>query len=173
MKLTNGSGSSANPGGPSVQSTAEERSTDSARAGPESPAPENSGNRPTLHVEIGDVWWIPEQFNGYPGGKDRFCLVAGLETSRGLALSTRVHFIPGSTKPGRTKSANPEIIFQAGEAGLPELTYFSFWFSNDLGIETLTSCGRLCGKVDAQRLPEIRKAIAACRRPGLKRVASC
>jgi hypothetical protein len=173
MKLPNGSGLSANAGGPSVQGPAEELSTDSARARPESLAPENSENRPHTPVEVGDVWWIPEQFNGYPGGKDRFCLVVGLETSRGLALSGRVHFIPGSTKPGRTKSANPEIVFQAGEAGLPELTYFSFWFSSDLGIQTLTSCGRRCGKVDAQRLPEIRKAIAACRRPGLKRVASC
>jgi len=170
MKPANDSGLSANAGGPSGQDITEERSPDNARAGPELAVHEKRGNSPSLHVEVGDVWWVPEQFNGYPGGKDRFCLVVGLETSLGSPLSARVHFIPGSTKPGRSKSAHPQIVFQAGEAGLPELTYFSFWFSNDLGIQTITSCGRLRGKVDAQRLPEIRIAITACRRPGLKRV---
>jgi hypothetical protein len=173
MKPANGAEFSVEAGDSAVDRSAEGGVKDRVVTEHQTPALVTIGIGPDLQVEIGDVWWIPEQFNGYPGGKDRFCLVVALETSRGLALSGRVHFVPGSTKPSRSNSGHPEIVFQAGEAGLPELTYFNFWFSNDLGIQTLTSCGRLCGKVEAQRITEIRTAIAASRRPGLKRVAGC
>jgi hypothetical protein len=172
MKPVNGGGSSVKAGNSSVGPSAEGRK-DYAATERETSAPAGSEISPNSQVEIGDVWWIPEQFNGYPGGKGRFCLVVALETSRGLALSGRAHFVPGSTKPSRSKSGHPEIEFRAGEAGLPEFTYFSFWFSSDLGVQTLISCGRLCGKVDVGRVAEIRGAIAASRRPVLKRVAGC
>jgi hypothetical protein len=166
MKPADGAGFSMETGRSSVDRSAEGGVKDCAETERQTAALVKSGIGPDLQVEIGDVWWIPEQFNGYPGGKDRFCLVVARETSR-------AHFVPGSTKPSWSKGGHPEIVFQAGEAGLPELTYFSFWFSNDLGKQTLTSCGRLCGKVDEQGVTEIRSAIAASRRPGLKRVAGC
>jgi hypothetical protein len=173
MNPVNGAESSVQAGSSNADHNAEGRVEDCSGTERQIPALVNCGTGSDLQVEIGDVWWIPEQFNGYPGGKGRFCLVVALETSRGGARSGRVHFVPGSTKPSRSKSIHPEIVFEAGEAGLLELTYFSFWFSNDLGVPTLLSCGRLCGKVDARRVAEIRSAIAVSRRPVLKRVAGC
>lgn len=125
MKSANGAELSANADGPPGHGMTEERSRDNTQAEPASAEPQNSENNPGLQVEVGDVWWIPEQFNGYPGGKGRFCLVVALQKGRALALPGRAHFVPGSTKPGRSKNIHPEIVLQAGEAGLRELTYFS------------------------------------------------
>lgn len=92
MKPVNGGGSSVNAGNSSVDPSAEGRK-DYAATERENSAPTGSEISSNSQVEIGDVWWIPEQFNGYPGGKGRFCLVVALETSRGLTLSVRAHFV--------------------------------------------------------------------------------
>src|SRR5262245_37945707 len=78
-------------------------------------------------VQVGDVWWIPEDVNGYPGGKGRFCLVVALEKPSGSALPVRAHYVAGTTEKG----SRPQIVLEAGDAGLGRRGYFSFWWSGD------------------------------------------
>jgi hypothetical protein len=118
-----------------------------------------------LKVEIGAVWWLPQELTFYPGGKGRFCLVVALETSA-ERVPVRAHYVAGSTKP----SGRPKIVVEAGEANLSERTYFSFWWSNDIGIPTLLACGKLIGCIDPARHPEINAAIRAGKRAALKKL---
>jgi len=122
-----------------------------------------------LKVEIGDVWWIPEELASYPEGKDRFCLVVALEMSPGSQLPARVHYVAGSTSAG----GGIKIVLAPGEANLRKRTHFRFWWSGDIGIPALVTCGRFVGKLARERLGEIGVAIRASRRSVLKRLADC
>jgi len=122
-----------------------------------------------LGVEIGDVWWIPEELSSYPGGKGRFCLVVALETPPGPQVPARAHYVAGSTSSG----GGSKIVLEAGEAGLRKRTYFCFWWSGDIGIPVLVACGRFVGKLATERMGEIGAAIRASRRATLKRLVGC
>jgi hypothetical protein len=124
-------------------------------------------SQPDLKVEIGAVWWLPPDLTFYPGGKGRFCLMVALETSA-ERVPVRAHYVAGSTKP----SGRPKIAVEAGEAGLSERTYFSFWWINDIGIPTLVGCGKFIGCLDPARHPEINAAIRAGKRAVLKKLVS-
>ncbi len=120
-------------------------------------------------VQVGDVWWIPDDMNGYPGGKGRFCLVVVVEKRSGTVLPARAHYVAGSTKEG----SRPQIVLEAGEGGLEKRGYFSFWWSGDLGVTTLVSVGRFKGRLALARHDEIRVAICASKRVALKRLVGC
>jgi hypothetical protein len=126
-------------------------------------------NQRDLKVEIGDVWWIPEELASYPGGKDRFCLVVALEMSPGSQLPARAHYVAGSTSAG----GGTKIVLAPGEANLRQCTHFRFWWSGDIGIPTLVTCGRFVGKLATERLGEIGISICARRRSVLKRLVGC
>lgn len=119
-------------------------------------------------IEIGDVWWIPEELVYFPGGKARFCLIVGLEMPAGSKLPGRAHYVAGSTSP----RGGVKIVLESGEAHLPKLTHFGFWWSGDIGIPTLVMCGRFVGKLTTERLGEIGVAIRACKRSILKRLVA-
>ena len=133
--------------------------------------PEPLAGAPTkpVQVQVGDVWWIPEEMNGYPGGKGRFCLVVALETPPGTVLPARAHYVAGSSDKG----SRPQIVLEAGEAGLDKRGYFSFWWSGDLGVTALVAVGRFKGRVDAARHDEIKAAICASKRVALKKLVTC
>jgi hypothetical protein len=122
-----------------------------------------------LKVEIGDVWWIPEELASYPEGKDRFCLIVALEMPAGERLPARAHYVAGSTSAG----GGIKIVFAPGEANLRKRTHFRFWWSGDIGIPTLVTCGKFVGKLATERLGEIVAAIRASRRSVLKRLVGC
>jgi hypothetical protein len=120
-----------------------------------------------LEVQVGDVWWLPEELAAYPGGKSRFCLVVALEAAVASQICARAHYVVGSTSPG----GQPEIVVEPGEANLPKRTHFRFWLSSDIGIPTLIACGKFRGRLDAERRKQIGAAIRASRRTVLKRLA--
>lgn len=122
-----------------------------------------------LRAEIGDVWWLPEQVAGFPGGKDRFCLIVALEGPNPSVNPGRVHFVAGSTKP----CSKPVVVLEKGEAGLSQRSYFGFWWSGDISLPVLTGTGIFRGRLDPERRSEIRTAICASRRLALKRLARC
>ena len=122
-----------------------------------------------LTVHVGDVWWIPEDLNGYPGGKGRFCLIVALETPPGRSAPARAHYIAGSTARG----PRPELIVESGHAGLPKRTHFGFWWSGDIDLLTLVAGGRFTGHLEPARHDEIRVAISASKRVALKRLVVC
>lgn len=122
-----------------------------------------------VQVKVGDVWWIPESVNGYPGGKGRCCLVVALEAPPGQAAPARAHYVAGTTQPG----SRPQIIVESGEAGLEQRTHFSFWWSGDLGVTTLAALGCFKGRLDSTRDGEIRAAICGSKRAALKRLVVC
>jgi mRNA-degrading endonuclease toxin of MazEF toxin-antitoxin module len=119
-------------------------------------------------VRVGDVWWIPDDMSGYPGGKGRFCLVVALEKSSGSVLPVRAHYVAGSTQKG----SRPQIVLEPGDAGLDKRSYFSFWWSGDLSVTALATVGRFKGRLDAARLDEIKAAICASRKVALKKLVA-
>ena len=123
--------------------------------------------QPHLIVDVGDVWWVPEQLARYPGGKDRYCLVVALETPPGIRVPTRAHYVAGSTR----RCGPPLIIVQPGEATLPQRTHFGFWWSGDIDLATLVQAARFKGRLQAARQAEIILAIHASKRAVLKRLA--
>lgn len=126
-------------------------------------------SQPDTKVEIGDVWWLPDELVGFPGGKGRFCLVVAVERAAGSNLPLQIHYVAGSTKSCRP----PVVILEAGEANLDGRTYFGFWWSNANGLPAVTTVGRFIGRVDSRRLADIKSAISSSKRAALKRLASC
>ena len=124
---------------------------------------------PETRVEVGDIWWLPESVAGYPGGKNRYCLVVALEGPNRSVNPGRVHFVAGSTK----SCGRPVIILNSGEATLNRTTYFGFWWSGDISISVLVGAGRLQGRITAERRSEIRAGICASKRVALKRLVGC
>jgi hypothetical protein len=122
-----------------------------------------------LSASVGDVWWLPEQVAGYPGGKDRFCLVVALEGPNPSVNAGRIHYIAGSTKP----CGKPVIILEPGEANLKQRTYFGFWWSGDVSLPVLIGTGVFRGRLVPERQSEIRAAIGAGKRIVLKRLVGC
>lgn len=122
--------------------------------------------QPHLVVNIGDVWWLPEEHARFPGGKDRFCLVVALETPPGTGVPARAHYVVGSTRSG----GPPAIVLEASEANLRERTSFRFWWSGDIDLATLVQVGRYKGRLDARRRQEIVEAIQASNRAVLRRL---
>lgn len=118
-------------------------------------------------VEVGDVWWLPEQHAKYPGGNDRFCLVVALEHTGGGSQAVLAHFVAGSTK-GRKEPAT--ISATAGDCGLSEDTYFRFTWSSSIDLTSLATHGKWRGRLDKTRLFEIEGAIKASNRVVLKRL---
>jgi len=133
------------------------------------PEPLTAPTKAPVNVQVGDVWWVPEDVNGYPGGKGRFCLVVALESAAGSALPARAHYVAGSTNKG----SRPEIVLEPGDAGLDKRGYFSFWWSGDLGVTTLVAVGRYKGRLDSTRHDDIRAAICASKRSVLKKLVAC
>jgi hypothetical protein len=123
--------------------------------------------QPHLVVHVGDIWWVPEAHVVYRGGKDRFCLVAGLEFAPGAKVPALAHLVPGS----RGRGSGPTIVINAGEAGLHQRTYFSFWTSFSLDLATLVAVGKHRGRL-GPRLGEVSLAIQASRLVVLKRLSS-
>jgi hypothetical protein len=64
-------------------------------------------------------------------------------------------------------------VLQPGEANLRQRTYFSFWWSSDLDVNTLEMAGNLKGRLDGTRLHEIQEAIRTSKRLILKRLIGC
>jgi hypothetical protein len=126
-------------------------------------------SEPDSPVEVGDVWWLPEALAGYPGGKDRFCLIVALENPNSSADRGRAHYVAGSTKP----CGKPVIVFEPGEANLNKRGYFGFYWSGDISIAVLTKVGRLKGHLAPERKGEIRACICASKRIALKRLGGC
>jgi hypothetical protein len=126
-------------------------------------------SQPDSQIEIGDVWWLPEAVNGYPGGKGRYCLVVAIEYTAGSPLPARIHYVAGSTKGG----GGPTITLQRRESNLPDMTHFSFWWSGDIAVGTAMLNGRRVGRLDAARLGEIGAAIRGSRRAALKKLVGC
>jgi len=125
-------------------------------------------SQPYLKVQVGDVWWLPEEQARYPGGKGRFCLVVALETPPGAKVPSRVHYVPGSTSAG----GQPVIVLEIGDANLRERTHFRFWWSGDIEIAALVQEGRFKGRLDPLRRVEIVAAIRASKRVALQRLVS-
>jgi mRNA-degrading endonuclease toxin of MazEF toxin-antitoxin module len=117
-------------------------------------------------VEVGEVWWLPEAEARYPGGKDRFCLLVGLESAMGGDLPVRAHYVAGST--GRS-SGPTTIKVTAGDAGLRSDTYFRFSWSGSIDLPTLVRQGKWRGRLEKERVAEIKVAIKASKRVVLKR----
>jgi len=117
-------------------------------------------------VEVGDVWWLPEDHVPYPGGKDRFCLVVALEYPPAASCAARAHYVVGSTQRG----GRPEIVLEPGEANLRQRTHFRFWWSGDIDISTLKQAGRYRGSLELGRRDEIETAIRASKRIVLQRL---
>jgi hypothetical protein len=69
--------------------------------------------------DVGDVWWLPSvHVQWFPGGKDRFVLVAGIEVVTGSGPQI-AHLVAGST---RASSSPASVMVPAGQAGLPRDT---------------------------------------------------
>lgn len=123
-------------------------------------------SQPNSKVNVGDVWWLPEEQAKYPGGKGRFCLIVALEAPPGARVAARAHYVVGSTSPG----GRPRIILEVGEANLRRRTHFRFWWSGDIDLATFGQTGELKGRLDSARLEEIVVAIGDSRRAALKRL---
>ena len=123
-------------------------------------------SQPHLKVNVGDVWWLPEEKAGFPGGKDRFCLVVALERPPGAQVPARAHYVVGSTRSG----GPPTIVAEPGEANLRERTYFRFWWSGDIDLATLVEVGWFKGRLAPARRGEIGAAVRASNRSALKRL---
>lgn len=118
-------------------------------------------------VEVGDVWWLPEENVKYAGGKDRFCLLVVLEPGRGESQPVRAHFVVGSTR----RSSGPTTVrLAAGDAGVRRDTYFRFSWSGSVDLRTLVKVGEWKGRLGQGRLAEIETAIKASKRVVLKRL---
>jgi hypothetical protein len=111
---------------------------------------------------------LPESVAGYPGGKDRYCLVVGLETPPATKTPAKAHYVVGSTRSG----GPPELIIEPGEANLGRRTYFRFWWSGEVEISTLVEVGRYVGRLDSVRRSEIVAAVLASKRIVLKRLVN-
>jgi hypothetical protein len=118
-------------------------------------------------IGVGNVVWLPARHVAFfPGGKDRFCLVAGIEPTSG-GTPGRIHLIGGSTQP----SIGPKVIrVAAGEGGLPDETYFKFWWSDSVTVAVLMSDGKWKGRLNPNRLSEIENAVSASTLVNLKRL---
>jgi hypothetical protein len=123
-------------------------------------------SQPHLKINVGDVWWLPEEKVGFPGGKDRFCLIVALERPPGARVPARAHYVVGSTRSG----GPPAIVVEAGEANLRKRTHFRFWWSGDIDLATLVEAGRLKGRLDPGRRDEIGAAVRVSNRSALKRL---
>lgn len=136
---------------------------------PLAPGPIAAPTKTAELVQVGDVWWIPDDMSGYPGGKGRFCLVVALEKSSGSVLPVRAHYVAGSTQKG----SRPQIVLEPGDGGLDKRSYFSFWWSGDLSVTALATVGRFKGRLEPARHGEIRAAICASKRVVLKKLVAC
>jgi mRNA-degrading endonuclease toxin of MazEF toxin-antitoxin module len=118
-------------------------------------------------IMVGDVWWLPQQYvRFFPSSKDRFCLVAGKETTTGGTPAV-IHLIAGSTRPTTSPTT---IHVPAQEAGLNHDTYFKFQWSGTVSSSVLASEGNWKGRLRADRVPEIEAAVKASRLVALKRL---
>jgi hypothetical protein len=118
-------------------------------------------------VQVGDVCWLPAKHVGFfPGGKDRFCLVVGIEPTTGSVPGLR-HIVCGSTQ----RMIGPKAIcVAAGDCGLPEQTYFKFLWSGFVTVAVIMNDGKWRGRLEADRLAEIKKAVMASKLVSLKRL---
>jgi mRNA-degrading endonuclease toxin of MazEF toxin-antitoxin module len=120
-------------------------------------------------ITVGDVWWLPRQHVGFfPSDKDRFCLVAGIETPTG-GTPLVVHLIAGSTK---SSTGTTTIYVVRQDCGLNQDTYFKFRWSGTVSSSVLATEGDWKGRLPADRMPEIEAAIKASRLVALKRLWS-
>jgi hypothetical protein len=102
----------------------------------------------------------------FPGNKDRFCLIAGIETPTG-GTPTVIHLIAGSTKRA-TGASTIHVADQ--ECGLHQDTYFKFLRSGMVSSSVLVSEGHWRGRLPPERVPEIEAAVKASRLVALKRL---
>ena len=121
---------------------------------------------PTL-VTVRDVWWVPSNHvRWFPGGKDRFCLVVGVEPVTG-ASAPLVHLVAGST---RRMSGATILRVQAGITDLPEVTNFVFRYSGSLSATVLAADGKPIGCLPAEWEAKIAAAVTASRLSPVKRL---
>jgi hypothetical protein len=118
-------------------------------------------------ITVGDVWWLPQKHVGFfHSDKDRFCLVAGIETPTGSTPKI-IHLIAGSTK---LTTGTTTIHIPKQECGLNRVTYFKFMRSGTVSSSVLASEGHWRGRLSAERLPEIEAAVKASHLVALKRL---
>jgi hypothetical protein len=122
--------------------------------------------RQLQEIAVGDVWWLPADCARYPGGKDRYCLIAAVEYASDGKTQLRIHFVCGSSKPG----GGPRLVLSPGECGIWAGTNFRFFHSETIDPVVLREKGRLAGRLEAVRLPELKNAINRSRRVALKRL---
>jgi hypothetical protein len=94
--------------------------------------------------EIGDVWWLPSvHVQWFPGGKDRFVLVAGIEVPTGGGPQI-AHLVAGSTS---ASSSPVPVKVPAGQAGLARAADAG----NDMAMAMLAVILRELGDNEAAR----------------------
>jgi hypothetical protein len=119
--------------------------------------------------EIGDVWWLPSvHVRWFPGRKDRFVLVAGIEVPTGGGPKI-AHLVAGSTS---ASSSPAPVKVSAGQAGLARDTYFKFFASGTIGVDVLHRDGRWVGRLPATVLSSLEAAVKSSRLVALKKVWS-
>lgn len=119
--------------------------------------------------DVGDVWWLPSvHVQWFPGGKDRFVLVAGIEVVAGGGPHI-AHLVAGST---RASSSPAPVVVPAGQAGLLRDTYFKFFASGTLGVDILHRDGRWVGRLPATVLSGVEAAVKSSRLVALRKVWS-
>lgn len=116
---------------------------------------------------VGDIWWLPAAMvRWFPGGKDRYVLIAGLERTGASSLA---HLVAGSTN----MASGPLALHVPGAtAGPGRDTYFKFFVSRALPVSVLNAEGEWKGRVAADRHAEIESAVRASKLVALKRVWS-
>lgn len=119
--------------------------------------------------EVGDVWWLPSvHVQWFPGGKDRFVLVAGIEAVTGGGPKI-AHLVAGSTGASTSPAS---VVVAAGQGGLTRDTYFKFFTSGTLSVDLLHRDGRWVGRPPATVLSGVEAAVKSSRLVALKKVWS-
>jgi hypothetical protein len=118
---------------------------------------------------VGDIWWLPEEHVGSlkEPPDNAFCLMAAAEMAANGEIA-RLHYIAGTKwkKGGKT----PVIEVEPSKDGLPLHTFFRFYDSRDLDPATIKADGKWRERLPAERIPEIKAAISACKLIKLKRI---
>jgi hypothetical protein len=104
----------------------------------------------------------------FPGGKDRYVLVAGIELVTGGGPKI-AHLVAGSTS---TSSSPASVAVPAGQGGLPRDTCFKFFASGTLGVDVLHRDGRWVGRLPGAVLSSVEAAVKSSRLVALKKVCS-
>ena len=118
-------------------------------------------------VTVRDVWWVPSyHVRWFPGGKDRFCLVVGVEPVTG-ATAPLVHLVAGST---RRMSGAAVLRVPPGITDLPEVTNFVFRFSGSLPTTVLATDGKPKGRLPKEWDAKIAAAVSTSRLTQVKRL---